>query len=600
MVILSQTKVSSKSKSPPDSPKYCEIKKLEGKGKKGKWWEKKEKNEDDENEDEKDEKRDGTVKWTTLKHNGVLFPAPYEPLPKNVQVKYKGKPVALDAKNTDNPFHVTAEEAAVFMAMEFELDERQNAKNSKRHSNTTDVNFLKNFWNDWKQILGKNHTIQNLKDVDFSPIVKYIVQRAENKKQAQRAKSKEEKKEEKEKKEAKEEIYNYAIVDGTRMKFTPTIQGPGLYKGHGTQPLKGRIKGRIMPEDITLNISRDSVPKCFINGKPCKWGNIVEDHEVTWIASYLHPITGDKNYVFLKREESHFVCSDDMEKFDKARALDKNIDKIRAKYTKDLKSEDYTTRQLATAVYLLDILAIRPGTDKDETKEAGTLGLTTLKCTNVKFLANNKITIDFIGKSSIQFVKTFTVSKEVYANLAEACKKYKELFPHITATTLNAYLKKLLPSLTAKVFRTWKASSILQKELDKHIPKAQIPTHQKKLIYDQVNMEVAKELNHKRLGSDDERVKKLEKKLEEAEEKLEAANTDRQKLAGEKRVSEAKQKLAEARDNIALATSKTNYLDPRITVVWAKRAEIPIEKLYNKVTLKKFIWAMETDTKWKF
>lgn len=595
MVISSKNK---ESKSPPGSPKYCEIKKLEGKGKKGKWWEKK--NEDDENEDDQDEKRDGTVKWTTLKHNGVLFPAPYEPLPKNIQVKYKGKSVALDAKNIDNPFHVTAEEAAVFMAMEFDLDERQNAKNSTRHSNTTDVNFLKNFWNDWKQILGKNHTIQNLKDVDFSPIVKYIVQRAENKKQAQRAKSKEEKKEEKEEKLAKEDIYNYAIIDGTRMKFNPTIQGPGLYKGHGKQPLKGRIKARIMPENITLNISRDSVPKCFINGKPCKWGNIVEDHEVTWMASYPHPITKEKTYVWLKREESHFVCSDDMEKFDKARALDKNIDKIRAKYTKDLKSEDYTTRQLATAVYLLDILAIRPGTDKDETKEAGTLGLTTLKCTNVKFLSNNKITIDFIGKSSIQFVKTFAVSKEVYSNLKEACKKYEELFPHITATTLNAYLKKLLPSLTAKVFRTWKASSILQKELDKHIPKGQIPTHQKRLIYDQVNMEVALELNHKRLGSDEARVKKLEEKLKEAEEKLEAARTEKQTMAGEKRVAEAKQKLAEATGNVALNTSKANYLDPRITVVWAKKAEMPIEKLYNALNLKKFIWAMETDTKWKF
>lgn len=579
------------SKSPPDSPKYCEIRRLDGKGKTGKWWEKK----DDENEE-----KNSSVKWTTLKHNGVVFPAPYESLPKNVQVKYKGKPVALDAVKTDNPFHVTAEEAAVFMAMEFEKDERIGSKNAKRHRNTTDIVFMKNFWNDWKQILGKNHTIQNLKDVDFSPIQKYLSQRSDKKKEAQRAKTKEEKAKEKEEKKGKEEIYSYAIVDGIKMKYNSTIQGPGLYIGHGTQPLKGRIKGRTMPEDITLNISRDSVPKCFINGKSCKWGKIVEDHEVTWIAAYKHPITGDKNYVNLKRDDSHFVCNDDMEKFDKARALDKNIDKIRKKYTEDLKSEDFSTKELATAVYLLDILAIRPGTEKDETKEAGTLGLTTLKCDNVKFLGNNKITIDFIGKSSIQFVKTFSVSKEVYANLKEVCKKHDELFPHVTANSLNAYLKKLLPSLTAKVFRTWKASSILQKELNKHIPKEQIPTHAKKLLYDQVNMEVAKELNHKRLGSDDEKVKKLEKKVEEAEEKLEAANTDRQKLAGEKRVAEAKQKLAEAQENIALATSKTNYLDPRITVVWAKKAEMPIEKIYNKITLKKFIWAMDTDTKWKF
>ena len=45
-----------------------------------KWWE----NEADPNGD------DGTVKWQTLEHNGVIFPPPYEPLPGDVKMKYKG------------------------------------------------------------------------------------------------------------------------------------------------------------------------------------------------------------------------------------------------------------------------------------------------------------------------------------------------------------------------------------------------------------------------------------------------------------------------------------------------------------------------------
>jgi DNA topoisomerase I len=45
-----------------------------------KWWE----NEADPNGD------DGTVKWQTLEHSGVIFPPPYEPLPDNVKMKYKG------------------------------------------------------------------------------------------------------------------------------------------------------------------------------------------------------------------------------------------------------------------------------------------------------------------------------------------------------------------------------------------------------------------------------------------------------------------------------------------------------------------------------
>lgn len=34
---------------------------------------------------------DGTTKWTTLEHAGVLFPPPYEPLPKGVKMKYDGE-----------------------------------------------------------------------------------------------------------------------------------------------------------------------------------------------------------------------------------------------------------------------------------------------------------------------------------------------------------------------------------------------------------------------------------------------------------------------------------------------------------------------------
>jgi DNA topoisomerase-1 len=32
---------------------------------------------------------------------------------------------------------------------------------------------------------------------------------------------------------------------------------------------------------------------------------------------------------------------------------------------------------------------------------------------------------------------------------------------------------------------------------------------------------------------------------------------------------------------VALGTSKINYLDPRITVAWCKRHEVPIEKVWT-------------------
>lgn len=44
------------------------------------WWEAQE-----------DPNGDGTEKWQTLVHSGVIFPPPYDPLPKGVKMKYNGE-----------------------------------------------------------------------------------------------------------------------------------------------------------------------------------------------------------------------------------------------------------------------------------------------------------------------------------------------------------------------------------------------------------------------------------------------------------------------------------------------------------------------------
>ncbi|KAI0745150.1 hypothetical protein C8Q76DRAFT_607489 [Earliella scabrosa] len=56
----------------------------------------------------------------------------------------------------------------------------------------------------------------------------------------------------------------------------------------------------------------------------------------------------------------------------------------------------------------------------------------------------------------------------------------------------------------------------------------------------------------------------------------------------------------EAGKEVALGTSKINYLDPRITVSWCKLHGVPVEKLFSKTLMTKFPWAMEVDTEWKF
>ena len=52
--------------------------------------------------------------------------------------------------------------------------------------------------------------------------------------------------------------------------------------------------------------------------------------------------------------------------------------------------------------------------------------------------------------------------------------------------------------------------------------------------------------------------------------------------------------------NIALSTSKINYMDPRISVTWCKNNEVPIEKIFEKTLRMKFAWSMSTDPTWEF
>jgi DNA topoisomerase-1 len=49
----------------------------------------------------------------------------------------------------------------------------------------------------------------------------------------------------------------------------------------------------------------------------------------------------------------------------------------------------------------------------------------------------------------------------------------------------------------------------------------------------------------------------------------------------------------------ALGTSKINYIDPRISVAWCLKYEVPIDKIFNGTLREKFRWAIESvDEDW--
>ena len=51
---------------------------------------------------------------------------------------------------------------------------------------------------------------------------------------------------------------------------------------------------------------------------------------------------------------------------------------------------------------------------------------------------------------------------------------------------------------------------------------------------------------------------------------------------------------------VALGTSKINYCDPRISVAWCKRCEVPIDRIFPKTLRDKFVWALSVPPDWNF
>ncbi|XP_064936682.1 DNA topoisomerase 1 beta-like [Musa acuminata AAA Group] len=125
----------------------------------------------------------------------------------------------------------------------------------------------------------------------------------------------------------------------------------------------GKLKKRIRPSDITINIGKDApIPKCPIPGE--RWKEVKHDNTVTWLAFWNDPINPKEfKYVFLAASSS-LKGQSDKEKYEKARLLKNYIHNIRANYTRDFTSKDPTKRQIAVATYLIDKLALRAGNEK--------------------------------------------------------------------------------------------------------------------------------------------------------------------------------------------------------------------------------------------
>lgn len=331
----------------------------------------------------------------------------------------------------------------------------------------------------------------------------------------------------------------YCTMNGKKYKIVnPLMEPTCIFKGRGNHPLRGTIKTMMPPSKVVFNGT---------NKPKTNWGECIENKEVSWLAMYKDSL-GHTKYMFC---DAHSKAND-LQKYEEARALLKKLPSLRKHIRMLISSSDTKHNQLGCALWLLLKLSIRIGHEKPE-NTADTYGCCTLQQRHFKFSKQNIIVLSFDGKDSIQFYKRFTAPPEIYTMLSGFCspsKPMSPIFPLLDATKVNTFLQKIHPSFSAKCIRTCQASHLFSKLL--HSYSVGCPVQ----YYKTCNTKVAELCNHV--------------------------------------------KVIKGMRSPALDTSKSNYLDPRITYSYTKRHKIPIDKVFSSSLQEKHKWASNTNLKFTF
>jgi len=556
------------------------------------------------------------MKWKTLQHNGILFPPDFES--KGIKIKIKGENVPLDLFQEE---------------MVYQWSKKKDApKPGVIEKYIEDPTFQKNFVSDFsKAFNGKFKNLQYA-DIDFSMPYKLVDKEKEEKELL----TKEDKKalaiKRKEIREDMKAKYGKAIIDGKEVEVGNYMaEPPGIFMGRGDHPMRGRYKPRATAKDVTLNLGKDAkIPEG-------KWGKIVHDRDSMWIASWMDILTQKRKYVWLA-DTAGIKQERDQAKYDKAKNLSREIENVKAQIVKDMQSKEQKTKRISTACYLIYRTAMRVGDEKDP-DEADTVGATTLRKEHIK-LGSNSIELDFLGKDSVRWKETIPAEgqdKQFYDNLKEFIsnkKENEEIFDSITSRHVNAYYSTIVKGLSAKVFRTYLASSVVSKYLRSH-DDIKSETNMKKLFHGKLaNLDAAIMCNHKRtipknfevsLQKKRDTLKNIEKtkpweKSEELLKKTQSriVKTEKQKEVKNERIKKIKTvirknkvkhterieklelqiNLTEKTRDYNLGTSLRNYIDPRIFKTWTDEVGAEWEKLYTSALQKKFLWVKNTNSKW--
>jgi len=502
--------------------------------------------------------------WKSLSHNGVNFPDPYQP--EGLKVKVRGKEVELTPM---------AEEMAYAFAKK------------KDTPYVLDPVFRSNFMSDFVRELPTWCTGARFEDLDFGVLYRKV----DAEKAAKESMSKEEKKSlattRKERREALKARFGKAMVDGKEVDIANwLVEPPGLFMGRGQHPLRGKWKPRVQTSDVVLNLGEEAkVP-------PGDWKEIVRDHNSMWMAKWVDKLTGKEKYVWL-HESSPIQQSRSKAKYDNARRVGANLQKIRSRILKELDSKDERSREVATVCYLIDTLGMRVGDEKDE-DEADTVGASTLRVEHVG-LDGYQAEFNFLGKDSVAWHKSEELPPSVVRNLREFTSGKKpedDIFHNVTSSMVNQFLSSVVPGATAKVFRTFHATSKAKEALgSKDMRNAD---DLDKLYHaKEANLQAAIFCNHQRTPP-----KTWEQSLEKKKQKLEAAEAKKD----EKRTARLTREVDfyVRTKNYNLNTSMKNYIDPRVVKAWCDHVGLDWAKVYSKSLQRKFSWVLQSSAKWDY
>ena len=478
---------------------------------------------------------DGTIRWHTLKHHGIRVEEERAKGGAGLTLTTKGKAkIVLGAEASE--YLMDAMRKGGFFKGKL-MGSREAAEN---------------FWADWSSLLPKGaqahlRSLEDLLALDLSDVMDA----------AHKTK----------KKHIKDELFGKAWVDGEQQPIRPAgVDRPGVFVGVTRyKALTGRLRPRITSRDVTLNIGKgEKVPEG-------RWKEVIHNPYVDWIASWRDPLTGLLKYARFAPKST--LEGDSAEaRFDLAREASLAIPRIARRAVALMTrpgNANRRSRHVGACLWLIGVMGMRIGAGV--VAQSMAFGASTLLARHVSLARDGRgIRFEFPGKDGVPYVRTVRDPQSLVEVLADASvrrgagqgrKRADDvLLDALPSKKLRGEWDTIFPGMrvTSKVLRTSHASAIYDAEVRSLVDKG-VSLRDAMYIG---NVKVALFCNHRRASKEEGRALDLAK--------------------AEAELARYKPDVAKIRDQIVkpygllLSTSRTSYIDPRITVAACKRAGVSV------------------------